>query len=97
MLLEAPYKMNDTVTIKTAAGGDEIVCRFVEEDNTTITITKPMALMSTPEGIGLGPYTFTVDPKSNIKINKSAVVFCHKTEDNMAKQYVQSTTGIALA
>jgi hypothetical protein len=56
-----------------------------------------MALMSTPEGIGLGPYTFTVDPKSNIKINKSAVVFCHKTEDNMAKQYVQSTTGIALA
>ena len=96
MLIEAPYKKNDTITIKTAAGGDEIVARFVEEDNRTITITKPMALMATAEGIGLGPYTFTVDPKSNIAINKSAVVFCHKTEESMAKQYVQSTTGITV-
>ena len=55
-----------------------------------------MALMATAEGIGLGPYTFTVDPKSNIAINKSAVVFCHKTEESMAKQYVQSTTGITV-
>ena len=96
MLIEAPYKQNDTVTIKTAAGGDEIVARFVEEDGTTITITKPLALMATAEGIGLGPYTFTVDPQSKIKINKSAVVFIHKTEDRMAKQYVQSTTGLAV-
>ena len=97
MLIDVPYSKNDTITIKTAAGGDEIVARFVDEDNTTVTITKPMALMATQDGIGLGPYTFTVDPKSNIKINKSSIVFVHKTEDSMAKQYVQSTTGVALA
>ena len=97
MLIEVPYNKNDTITIKTAAGGDEIVCRFVDEDNHAITVTKPMALVATENGIGLGPYTFTVDPKSNIKINKSSIVFVHKTEDSMAKQYVQSTTGVALA
>lgn len=95
MIIETPYKTNDAVTLKTT-GGDEIVARFVEENDKTITITKPMALMATPQGIGLGPWTFTVDPQSKIKINKSTLVFVHKTEESMAKQYVSSTSGLAL-
>lgn len=95
MIIETPYKMNDTVTVKTA-GGDEIVARFVEENDKHLTITKPLALMATPQGIGLGPWTFTVDPQSKIKINKNAIVFVHKTEDSMAKQYVTSTSGLSM-
>ena len=95
MIIETPYKTNDTVTVKTT-GGDEIVARFVEENDKTLTVTKPLALMATPQGIGLGPWTFTVDPQSKIKINKNAVVFVHKTEESMAKQYVSSTSGIQI-
>lgn len=95
MIIETPYKANDAITLKTT-GGDEIVARFVEENDKTVTITKPMALMATPQGIGLGPWTFTVDPQSKIKINKSTLVFVHKTEESMAKQYVSSTSGLAL-
>lgn len=95
MIIETPYKSNDAITLKTT-GGDEIVARFVEENDKIITITKPMALMATPQGIGLGPWTFTVDPQSKIKINKNTLVFVHKTEDSMAKQYVSSTSGLAL-
>jgi hypothetical protein len=95
MIIETPYKANDTVTIKTT-GGDEVIARFVEENDKTITITKPMALMATQQGIGLGPWTFTVDPQNKIKLNKSGILFVHKTEDSMAKQYVASTSGLTL-
>lgn len=95
MIIESPYKVNDTVTIKTTAG-EEIVTRFVEENDKTITVQKPLALMATPQGVGLGPFTFTVNPDSKIKINKSAVLFVHKTDAEMAKQYVQSTSGITM-
>lgn len=95
MIIETPYKANDTITIKTT-GGDEIVARFVEENDKNITVTKPLALMATQQGIGLGPWTFTVDPQHKIAINKNAVVFVHKTEADMAKQYVASTSGLQI-
>ena len=93
MIIEAPYKQNDTITLKTT-GGEEIVARFVEEDTNTITIYKPMAIMATGQGIGLGPFAFTINPDSKIKVNKHSLVFAHKTDGEMAKQYVSSTTGI---
>jgi hypothetical protein len=95
MIIETPYKANDTITIRTSAG-EEIVARFQEENDKTVTVTKPMALQATQQGIGLGPFAFTVDPQQKIKLNKSAVLFIHKTEESMAKQYIQSTSGISI-
>lgn len=96
MIIETPYKANDTITVRTSAG-EEIVGRFVEENDKTITLTKPLALMQTQQGIGLGPFAFTVDPQSKISLNKSAILFVHKTEKSMADQYIQSTSGLTLA
>ena len=95
MIIEMPYKAQDPITVRTTAG-EEIVGRFVEEDDKTITITKPLALQVTPQGIGLGPFCFTVNPESKFKLQKHAVLFVHKTEEAMGKQYMQNTTGIAL-
>lgn len=95
MIIETPYKQNDTVTIKTAAG-EEIVARFVEETETDITLQKPMAIMATQQGIGLGPFAFTISPDSKVRLNKNTILFVHKTDEEMAKQYVSSTTGIQM-
>jgi hypothetical protein len=95
MIIETPYKQNDTITIRTVAG-DEVVARFVEEDTNSVTVTKPLAVMVSQQGLGLGPWTFTVDPQQKITINKSTLVFVHKTEAEMAKQYVSSTSGLAM-
>lgn len=95
MIIEPPYKTNDTITIKTTAG-EELVGRFVEENEKTITVQKVLALMPTSQGIGLGPFAFTVSQDSKIKINKHAILFVAKTDAEMSKQYVQSTTGIQL-
>ena len=96
MIIETPYKASDTITVRTTAG-EELLARFVTEDDKTITIEKPMAVMVTQQGLGLGPFTFTVNPNSKLKLNKNTIVFVHKTDSEMAKQYVSSTSNIHLA
>ncbi len=95
MLIEAPYKAQDAVSMKTT-GGEELVARFVEEDAQTITVEKPMVVMATHQGLGLGPFSFTINPSARIKINKNTLVFVHKTDGEMAKQYISSTSGIQM-
>lgn len=95
MIIETPYKAGDTITIKTTAG-EEIVTRFVEENDKTITVQKPMAIIATQQGIGLGPFTFTINPDAKVKLNKSVCLVIHKTDGEMAKQYVSSTSGIQM-
>lgn len=95
MIIEAPYKHNDTVTVKTAAG-EEVVARFVEEDNTHITVMRPLAIVATQQGIGLGPFGFTISTDSKVTLNKSAILFIQKTDAEMAKQYVSNTSGLQL-
>ena len=95
MLIEAPMKDGDTVTIKTF-NGDELIARLVENKTNTYVVAKPLAIMATQQGLGLGPYTFTVNPDSKIEINKNAVIFIAKTDGEMAKQYISSTSGIKM-
>ena len=96
MIIETPYKANDTITLKSNAG-EEIVARFVEEDSNTITVQKPMTLMASQGGVGLAPWCITTHPDSKLKINKSMLLFVHKTDNEMAKQYVAGSTGIQMA
>lgn len=93
MLIEAPMKDGDTVTIKTF-NGDEIIARLVETKPNTYVVSKPLAIVATPSGLGLGPYAFTIEPDGKIEINKSAVIFIAKTQKDMASQYITSTTGL---
>ena len=95
MLIEAPYKNGDTVSMKTVAG-EEIIARLVDESGDTLTVNKPMALTATQQGLGLVPFTFTVNPESKISLNKNTLVFIAKTDSEMSKQYIESTTSIKL-
>lgn len=95
MLIETPYKNGDTITIKTSAG-EEIVARLVEETDTTVKVHKPLAIMATQQGIGLGPFAFTLSQDADVVLNKSVILMIAKTEKEMASQYTQNTTGLAI-
>lgn len=95
MIIETPYKSQDVITLKTI-GGEEVIGRFVKEDANKLTLKKPMSLMMGQQGVGLGPFAITVNPDSEIALNKSAILFVHKTDGEMAKQYMSSTTGIQM-
>ena len=95
MILDKPYGVSDTVTLKTAAG-EELVGRFVSEDATTITLKKVMAVIAHQQGVGLGQFAFTINPDSEVPFNKHSLILVCRTDGEMAKQYISSTTGIQL-
>ena len=95
MLLEMPYKVGDTVSIKLTSG-EELVSKLEEETGDKIVISKPMTLTATQQGIGLAPFMFTVSPEAKLNISIGNVICMTKTIDEMAKQYISSTTGIAV-
>jgi hypothetical protein len=43
------------------------------------------------------PYLFTVHPDKEVKLLKTTVTVAEATDETFAKQFIQSTTGIALA
>lgn len=96
MLIEAPYKVGDTVSVKLSSG-EEIIGRLDAEDSNTITLNKPMAIMATQQGIGLAPFMFSVSQDTKLKFNNNQILVMVKTMQDISNQYTQSTTGIAVA
>jgi hypothetical protein len=55
-----------------------------------------MVLVAQPEGLGLAPYMFSVNPDNKFMLRTNSVSCVSKTQDEIGKQYVQTTTGIAV-
>ena len=95
MLIDTPYKENDVISIKLTSG-EELVAKLLAEDANFATISKPLSLTATQQGMGLTPFMFTVDPEAKFKINQASIVCIVKTLDEMASNYIQSTTGLKI-
>lgn len=95
MLIETPYKNGDTVSLKLTSG-EEVVARLEEEKADSFILHKPLMVTATQQGLGLAPFMFTIGPDAKVNIDTSKVVCIVKTLDEMSKQYIKSTTGIAV-
>lgn len=96
MLLSIPYRIGDTVSLKLVSG-EEVVAKLEEENADTISISKPVSLGMGPNGPALTPFMLTSDVTNNIKIRNQHILAIGKTNSQVDSQYIQSTTGIALA
>tara|TARA_X000000950_G_C13375820_1_gene442277 strand:+ start:178 stop:465 length:288 start_codon:yes stop_codon:yes gene_type:complete len=94
MIIETPYKVGDTVSIKLTSG-EEVVARYKEDKNNAMVLSKPLMVTATQKGLGLAPFMFTIGTDATVSIDNSKVVCVVKTQDDMSKQYITSTTGIA--
>ncbi len=96
MIIETPYKNGDTVSLKLSSG-EEIVARLDAEDTKFFTLRKPMVLIMQAEGLGLAPYMYSVSPEAKFNILTNSVSCISKTETDIAKQYVSTTSSIQMA
>ena len=96
MIIETPYKDGDTVSLKLSSG-EEIVARLEKEDTKSFTVRKPMVLMMQQQGLGLAPFMFSVSPDGKFVLQANSVSCIAKTENEIAKQYLSTTSGITLA
>lgn len=95
MLIEAPYKIGDTVSIKLSSG-EEVVARLEAESSDKITVVKPLMLVVQQQGMGLAPYMFTVRHDNKFTLNMQNIICIAKTEKEMASQYIEKTTGLTV-
>lgn len=95
MLIETPYAVNDTVTLK-LIGGDEVVARLAEETSTSVVLTKPMVVMMAQQGFGFMPYVLTANPDTKVNMPKQHILTIVKTHKPVADAYLKQTTGLTL-
>jgi|TARA_R110002153_G_scaffold53917_6_gene149927 hypothetical protein len=96
MLIEAPYKVGDVVSLKLSSG-EEILGRLEAEKDNNVTLKKPMVLIAQEKGLGLAPFMFSVSPDGKFVMKSTAISCMAKTEAEIAKQYVATTSGIVTA
>jgi hypothetical protein len=94
MLIDIPYKNGDTVSLKLSSG-EEIVARLDSETPKEYTLKKPMVLIMQNEGLGLAPYMYSVSPDAKFNVLVNSVSCIAKTEGEIAKQYISTTSNIA--
>lgn len=95
MLIEKPLASGDVVSLK-VINGDEIIARLEGEDLTSVTISKPLAVTLGPGGLGMIPWVF-LGQKETVTLKKEHIFVMMPAKKDAADQYMQGTTGIALA
>lgn len=93
MLLKLSYKEGDVVTLKLFSG-EEIIGKFVSEDMSVITLSKPLTIGMTPKGPGMAPVLMTVNPDTTLSFNKQAITTSAPCYKEISDQYIYQTTGI---
>lgn len=96
MLINKGVAVGEVITLKLTSG-EELVAKLVEETDAYYKLAKIQVIGMGPKGPGLMPYLFTVSPDADVKLAKSTVTVAEATDEQFAKQFIQSTTGIALA
>lgn len=96
MLINKGVTVGEVLTLKLTSG-EELVAKLTEETDTYFKLSKPMVIGMGAKGPGLMPYLFTVNPEREIKLLKQTVTVAEPTDEQFAKQFIESTTGIALS
>ena len=95
MLIENNVKKGDVMTIKLVSG-EEIIGRFVSQDDLVFTAEKCRVMVQGQSGVGIAPYAVSIHPDTTLPFNKVTVVIIAETEPEMAKQYSSATSSIQL-
>ena len=95
MLLKKPITEGSVVSLK-LLNGDEIIARLEEETDATIKINRPLAITASAQGLGMIPWLFLGESDS-YTLKRDHVFAMVLSKKDAADQYMQGTTGIALA
>lgn len=90
-------KQGDIVTL-VLTNGAEIIGKLTGESESYYQLNRPRIVQATQQGVGLmnGVCMTGEEPKGDLQINKTGVIFAIKTVDEMSKGYQQQVSGLVL-
>lgn len=95
MLIDKGVAVGEVITLKLTSG-EELVAKLVEETDAYYKLAHPQVIGMGPSGPGLMPYLFTVNPDKEVRLAKSTVTVAEATDQQFAKQFIESTSKIKL-
>ena len=93
--MNKPITTGEVVSIKLISG-EEIIARLDAEDKDTVTLAKPLSVSIGPQGLGMMPFMF-LNSSNIVNIKLSHIIAMGVAKKDASDQYIQGTTGIALA
>lgn len=89
------FNEGDIITIKLISG-EEVISKYISQTETSFEVSKPYILAGMQQGIGLAPYILTGQESESINIGTHGVVAVTISDDDMRKQYIETTSSILL-
>jgi ABC-type enterochelin transport system ATPase subunit len=93
MLKEKTYNSGDIVTVYLQTG-QEILGKFVSEDDTTTIIKKPLTVAIGPQGAAFQTFTVTGDSENDVSFKTGKIISVLKTNDATSSSYIEATSSI---
>lgn len=94
MLFEkSKFKSGDVVVMKLSSG-EEILGKFVAEDEQGVTVEKTMQIGMTQKGLALGPLSMVIHPDTKLTFNKQHIILITEPIKEISEQYRFQVTGI---
>lgn len=86
-------KIGQVVSFKTTSG-DEVVGKVAGQTADDLTISYPVILAASREGLGMVPFLMTASPEIEVAFKMNHIVCIASTTQQVADAYTQQTTGI---
>lgn len=92
------FKADQIYTVKLNSG-EELVGKFKNHSTDNlgpyIIISDPVSVGPGPQGgLGLVPSLFTVNPRSEVRLNTNSVSLIAETDETIKTKYIEATTGL---
>jgi len=86
--------MIDIITLKLTSG-EEVIGRYMGKGAHGITMKKPVCLAPGKEGFGMIPWMMSADAEE-VSIAEGSIIAMSDTIEEIAKKYIEVTSGLAL-
>ena len=77
--------------------GEELVARVTNTEFGTITVSHPVSMAPSQQGLQMIPSMFSADLEKTVDINTASIAMSAVARDDVVKAYTESTTGIDLS
>ena len=92
-MLKEPIKKDDVIAMKLVSG-EEVIAKVVTNDETMLTVNRPLTLIHTPKGIAMSQYMLMQDMTVPVSIDKEKVIVITKANTIASDQYTQTLSSI---
>ena len=75
--------------------GEEMIAKVnCEMTGNYVSVTDPVSVAPSAQGVGLIPSLFTADPSQSVTINTNSIAMYAEVDESVKSKYIQATTGI---